>query len=336
MKHPFNKWPHDVLLSLHSSFAGFSLILGENSKLLQITTSQVTDEKRRHGKTEGSAESYDCSNQARLKRMRETCEENNMDQYEYRTYNNTLFLIVVDDERKLLYCQIGKSASSSFLEYFTKTTGKIKGEERIRVHTKKGLRSIGLDMIFNVSWLEVNTKYRDYTKIVVVRHPLQRLVSAYFHIFQNRNRSETLGSLTMDEFLANVTGKLLDANNHWSRFHNQCKLCFIKYDYVIQTETIDADIVGAADILGVPPNHTSDKLKSVLEQRNPNKNNQYRDGGMFRYDDILERFQSNYPSSMDRLLHLYREDMELFDYGWDRDRKKSVCRRSINSRQCCA
>ncbi len=316
------------MCNLH--FAGFTAAPSKNGILLsQMTKHKVAYQRDEQGETEDS-KSYDCSKQGRLRRMQEACEENPIDQYEYTTpigRNNTLFIIVVDDRRKILYCKIGKTGTTSFLDYFAKTTGKPVGS--INVQLKEDLRRVDLNMSYHVAVSEVNTRYKDYTKIIVVRHPLQRVISAYFHVFKVLKLYASM-NMTLHKFLRNVTGNLADYDGHWTRYHNRCKVCRVKYDYIMKSETIDIDIMATADLFGV--SNLTDDVKPVVETKNIGKRYS---SEMFRYDDLLKDFQLRYPLYMHRLLHLYKEDMELFDYGWDIAGKKSRCRASINSRQCC-
>ncbi len=302
------------------------------SEIPQTTEPTSTDNRGQHLTLENDG-SYDCSNQARLKRMREVCDENHMDHYKYTTRigcNKTLHIVIVDDERKIFYCQLGKVGSTSFLEYFAETTGKQEG--KIGVHLIRDLRTVGLNMSYDVPVSEVSTRYKDYTKIVLVRHPLQRVVSAYFQVLRKAKWLSSHDPMTLYEFLRNLTVGLVDYNCHWTRYHNQCKLCFVDYDYVLQTETIDGDILEIADVFEVPK-ITDKKLKAVLGHTKTRKGFS---SESFRYDDILKDFQLQHPLYMERLLRLYREDMELFDYGWDIQKKKSLCRQSVNSRECCS
>ncbi len=200
------------------------------------------------------------------------------------------------------------------------------------------LQRANIKMSWNVSVSDVNTKYKNYTKLILVRHPLQRVVSAYYEIMikrpqkqnerQNERQNETTKPMSLDEFLRNVTRNLMDHNPHWTRYHNRCKLCSVDYHYVIHTETMQSDLSKMAGVFRA----NRKRFGKTLEHRNVGMGNV---SEAFRYDQRLREFQLNYPVHMRRLLDLYRDDMELFDYGWDWHNTRSLCRGSTKSIKCC-
>ncbi len=276
---------------------------------------------------------YGCSNVDRVTRMDKICRQNHIREYKYESKigkNNTVNLLFVDDDRKLLYCQIGKVGSVTFIEYLLETK---LGTPFVK-NTYKYFTKANIKRIWKTPVSEIDAKYKDYTRFVVVRHPLQRVVSAYYETIIKRKlyrQNKSTEPMSLDEFLRNVTGNLMEDNDHWTRYHNVCKLCLIKYDYVVQTETMESDILKMADVFHdkrqIPP--ATLKYKHVgVHGENISE--------VFRYDRLLKEFQLKYPVYMERLLRLYMDDMQLFDYGWDSDNMRSLCRESIKTINCCS
>ncbi len=277
---------------------------------------------------------YGCSNVDRVRHMRKICRQTQISEYKYETArigkNNTVFLIYTDDDRKLLYCRIGKVGSSTFMDFLVQT--KLGTDSKHTGHTDKFLEKSNIKQICKVPVSEINAKYKDYTKIVAVRHPLQRLVSAHYEVMIRRQKYKQNNStepVALDEFLRNVTGNLMDHYPHWTRYHNRCKLCSINYHYIIQTETMESDISKMADVFRNSRQRPSEvQLKHInIGVGNISQT--------FRHDYLLREFQLRYPIYMQRLLRLYRDDMQLFDYGWDSENMMSLCQESRKSTKCC-
>ncbi len=284
--------------------------------------------------TEKQGREYGCANVDRVRRMREICRQTQSQKYQYtaRTaQNDKTFLIYIDADRKLLYCRIGKVGSTSFVNFLEQTT-----RSTYNSTTSTNLQHGNMESFQGVPVEEINTKYKDYTKIVVVRHPLQRVVSAYHQVINSTMRRRKLREnnrtepMTLDDFLRNVTGKWRDANIHWMRYQKSCKLCFIRYHYVIQTETMESDM---SKMAGVFRDERNPSRKAQLKHKNFGVGNKSQ---IFKHDHFLREFQLKYPTYMQRLLSYYGDDMQLFDYGWDSDKMMSLCRNSTKSPKCCS
>lgn len=120
-----------------------------------------------------------------------------------------------------------------------------------------------------------------YVQIIFVRHPLDRLLSAYRSKFVTRsienlrnffipygrdiirhyrsspsNLSLTWGAdVTFDEFLQSVLETpAADLNRHWAPYAEQCFPCNIGYDFIGTYETMDDDAKYLLDSWGVGEN----------------------------------------------------------------------------------
>ncbi|ELT92259.1 hypothetical protein CAPTEDRAFT_47802, partial [Capitella teleta] len=106
-----------------------------------------------------------------------------------------------------------------------------------------------------------------YYKVMIVRHPIERILSAYrdkfvyapmgegslegYNYVLTKYRNLPPSNLTtqdtrymqgevkisLDEFVRMVTDPEAPFNVHWDQFVTNCNPCVIKYDYVIRSET---------------------------------------------------------------------------------------------------
>ena len=109
------------------------------------------------------------------------------------------------------------------------------------------------------------TKEKSYFKVLVVRNPYQRLLSAYMDLIKenaphfkqisnqiaNRYRGTSSGierAATFGEFIEHVLHEYESntvrrgIDDHWTPIHQLCHPCEIRYDYIIKLEHHDDDV----------------------------------------------------------------------------------------------
>ena len=99
--------------------------------------------------------------------------------------------IIVDDKHQVLYCTIPKVACSSWKTVLTLMTGRVANVRNplsLDVHNGTFLSSVGLPRMNKYSPAEYDHLLRNYKKFVFVRHPLERLLSAYRDKFLKTNK----------------------------------------------------------------------------------------------------------------------------------------------------
>ncbi|ELT92818.1 hypothetical protein CAPTEDRAFT_191153, partial [Capitella teleta] len=123
-----------------------------------------------------------CAKGERVLRLREYCSKIPKDQIinegKKHVLDNHINLLAVD-KYKLLFCEIPKSGTSSWkylLMKLSSNSTEIKGG----AHDPKVLRSHKITSMKkgDTIW-DVAERYKDYHKVISVRHPLDRIISAY-------------------------------------------------------------------------------------------------------------------------------------------------------------
>ncbi|XP_049886586.1 carbohydrate sulfotransferase 11 [Pectinophora gossypiella] len=176
--------------------------------------------------------------------------------------------ILVNDEHKLLYCYVPKVACTNWKRILMILAGKSNDTDVLSItasiaHTPGLFRNLS-----TVAKPECDIMLENYHKMIIVRNPFERLLSAFRNklegemqsakYFQDRvgrriikafrenpsNESLELGhDVTFKEFVLFLTNKseeLADVvnNEHWQPITNLCHPCLIKYTLVGKYETL--------------------------------------------------------------------------------------------------
>ena len=116
-----------------------------------------------------------------------------------------------------------------------------------------------------------------YTKVMFVRHPLERLISAYRSKFQtiaqnteyyrrkygikiksrlrkeSLNSSEPVNDVRFDEFVSLVVTRLIKPlDRHWKPMADLCYPCAVRYDFVGRYENLQAHAAGHGPAARLP------------------------------------------------------------------------------------
>jgi chondroitin 4-sulfotransferase 11 len=172
-----------------------------------------------------------------------------------------------------------------------------------------------------------------------VRHPFDRLVSAWNNKFSQPNQScliqgrlaeiaseylqtidpfrsskfdPTRESLTLEQFLHLVSEKINSGfkNHHWASFYETCLPCHIHYDHVFRLETLSRDITSLYDYL-----RHFNETKSIPTITHANEHraiqSQQKMEAMAKiYKDIEVKIKLG-------LQRVYGRDLTLFGYKWE-------------------
>ncbi|XP_077513947.1 carbohydrate sulfotransferase 11-like [Amblyomma americanum] len=168
--------------------------------------------------------------------------------------------LFIDEKRSLAFCIIAKVASTSLKAFFKDLLG-----IRVRFNESDRRSWDDLHRAFHMQTHRLgprtlfgHDKGRGYTKALFVRHPFERLVSAYVDKAL-RPRSEIAWfykafwekipgvkaqnrSPTFPEFVDLLLGTpVRNWDEHWSPYYARCQPCLLDYDFVGKVETAARD-----------------------------------------------------------------------------------------------
>ncbi|ELT89340.1 hypothetical protein CAPTEDRAFT_207214 [Capitella teleta] len=287
-----------------------------------------------------------CRPETRLTELHNRCE-----QQQSKAHDPALAYrqILVDDQHQMLICMVPKAASTSIynLLYTTMT-----GETLTDPHCQPCWEKEGLLPLRSFPQSDIKNKLEHYVKIMVTRHPIDRLHSCWNHKFRPQK-----GSLRMKrpgkrllEFVhgqsvtGNYTEKLrtmeipfedlvklvqvyedkpeLEHNLHWMPITDLCDPCTIRYDHVLRVESLFRDSKVITDRLKIPHNQF------------PHMNNFQHAHENVMVPRQIEEFARLPQNLQDNMMQIYEDDLRLFGYGWETPNITCEYHKDGNERCC--
>ena len=240
----------------------------------------------------------------------------------------------MDGKHNVLFCSIPKVACSSWRSALALLTNNLPNRDANTlkgVHFTSFMNKIGLPSASALSLSQLQKAVNKYTKIMVVRHPLERLVSAYRDKFRTYNKwtkhfqlrygrrivllyrgnDATVEALkrghdvTFEEFLTfivdNVIPEAERINPHWDTYQHLCHPCHVKYDHVIKFETLEED--------------NSAILKRYFSVSNATEFFPKRNMKSVPSKDIMMQYYSNISKALvSKIYNMFKVDMDMFGY----------------------
>ena len=244
--------------------------------------------------------------------------------------NTRLDHILVNDEYRVLYCFIPKVASTNLKKIFFLLTGEKNKTDpsqikRAEVHS---VSRSPFTYLNTLSAQSVQHRLKHYRKVIFVREPLERLLSAFrdkfshgkntsvairqheaeaIKLFRENPSQQPLEDRHDLKFSAFVDYILYqkahsqEFDKHWDEYFNLCSPCYIRYNFIGRYETLEEDV----DLL----------LKKINPDQNvrfPKRKESYR---AKKTADILEKYYMSIdPQKIIKLQDVYRLDYSLFGY----------------------
>lgn len=227
--------------------------------------------------------------------------------------------LIVDDTYRLLYCYVPKVGCANWKRVFNVLYGDVSAPEEI-----KNVDHTSMKLLASYSPSEIKYRLGSYFKFMFVRHPLDRLLSAYrnkfgehFHDFERKYGVEIVkkyrqhppknpkgDDVTFPEFLDYVSNTAKEKlNEHWSRYVDLCQPCYISYEFIGYYERLDEDVNFILNAL---------QLDKVVHY--PAKQSYY----TALPDEDRHKYISEVPeSTLTSLEAKFRDDYRFFGYGRD-------------------
>ena len=252
--------------------------------------------------------------------VKEVCKRYNLNNPSEARYRLDIELMI-DTTHHLAYCRNAKVGSTTWMHHFNDLlpldqrpwddgTGNLNYSTRARINNAFKPSSLFQSERENpgkfFTKLFKDEKYEVFT---FVRHPFERLVSAYTNKINSEKVSfSSFADRVIDRF---IRVKLYRVNKHWRLFSSRCQHCYIPYTLIGRMETFDEDVQYII-------------LKNKLEKQLPitktlqfkSKNSSLR-GNKENRNITMQHFSQLEKQQIEKLYELYKLDFEMFEYDID-------------------
>ena len=230
--------------------------------------------------------------------MEKTCKQFKSESYSRNLSNvpKERFTFQYIEKYILLYCEILKAGSTTWMKG---TFPEIAREMGLKLKTRKDLASY-----FKVKSMDELKKIlgKDPVSFAIVRHPFERLVSAYLEKSVSWMRGKSF-EYTLKRVLAEAQTSpdemYTGMNNHYRPYDAVCLFCDIDYKIISKTETFAEDRSRILEMAGRP-------------EVDPVRKNVH---GGDQIEDWTKTHFKNIPTEVKTaLLDLYKYEFVLFSY----------------------
>lgn len=264
-----------------------------------------------------------CAQDSRQKHLKAACQNLRL-QKEKKTPSHSL---LIDEEHKIAYCSIPKSASTTWKRILGSSTsaGQGLGMWTHDAHSYKLAKLRGLKYVD----IKYHKNYTSYKKFMVVRHPLDRFLSAYFDKMSERdNKSEfekhrrnIIRKYGQANHSADYRGAMVTfknfvnyvlsggSNKHWDSYAFFCWPCHINYDFILRVETLEHDSLQLLAML----NQTRSFFREITGNVSPESSTTHPTAGFSPHH--ITHYQQLTPMTRRRLVEKFKFDFQLFGYN---------------------
>ena len=241
----------------------------------------------------------------------------------------------VSEALKAVYCMLPKTGSTSWrfaLANYNMSSADVASWTDSTYSLEEAavsLQGVLTKTLCDYSQQEQSEIFEEYFKFVSVRHPLERLHSAYkqkveavekqehrymFHVYNRRaivektHRFYSNDNITFPRFVRYLTlENPREFDVHWLPYYMRCNACLTKFDYIANLETMESDgaeMFHLMNMSGLRIPMFNQYSRNSLEERKLklSKKEFWKD-----YSKVPQR-------DMKKLLRTYRMDFEMYGY----------------------
>ena len=281
--------------------------------------------------SEDGSEPSNCSSLVRAHTVYARCRESES----VRAHYNNIY---VDDRNKVMYCYIPKVACTTFKALIassasqTPLTQITKGRNSLQfVHGNRFLPAHSVRRLKSYNGSERAKRIRSYFKFLAVRHPFDRLLSAWRDKRMHGGVKYNATDYQLKKFSAFLQHVANGAKNrHWKPMATTCNPCTMQYNSIVRLERANEDLPLILSKLPDPAGNSNTMQSN--NKMSPVSPSDKLAGLTSFYKDIDH-------SVIRTLLSIYSADFRLFGYGWKIDSSTGSCMRDVRnqkvSRNCC-
>ncbi|XP_007433737.1 carbohydrate sulfotransferase 9-like [Python bivittatus] len=247
------------------------------------------------------------------------CQNKNFSSSEKKLDEYVARQLFVDENYKFIYCEVPKVGCSIWKKIVLLLT----------LNLSRDVFEVNQDEIHKTNLLKRLSSYpskqqqellNSFTKVMITRHPLERLVSAYRDKFLHlepyysitvaneikalfRKNKNLTGNVTFQEFVNFVvTRDTKHLDIHWKPMFQLCDPCNIHYDILGKYETLDQDVSHVLSRIKAPQRVRYPNSKLYTERTNKDITTQYLK--KLNWDQIQ------------KITDVYQMDFSLFNYSF--------------------
>ncbi|KAG8036506.1 hypothetical protein G9C98_003828 [Cotesia typhae] len=321
-----------ILITTHLMFTFVHLETNNDNSIVNNNNDGLSTKFQRHKPAYSSIGSNALARSALIERQ-EKLQYNCEDIITTKQVNERILVpddfrnILVNDELELLYCYVPKVACTNWKRVLMIATGKWSGNNPLEIPGNLTHAAGTFKRLSNFTMTEIERKLSNYDTLIVVRHPLERLLSAYRNKFEtkdeisakyfqtrfgrriikNYRRNPSKESLakgddvTFSEFVDFITDKNINgtSNEHWKPIYQLCLPCDVNYNLISKYETLAEDAMEILERIG------AGSLTFPMRA----SSNEPTAGKLEHYYSMLTYKQ------MKKLAKMYKMDLKLFEYS---------------------
>ena len=262
-------------------------------------------------------------------------------------HKGTMQQLLVQDRNKVMFCPLCKVASSTMKQLLINTSGvNLRNISGHKTGKRYYMKVKGVTSITDYNLTGITQRLKHYHSFMTVRHPFDRLLSAYYEKFSHpyanfaakkqrlRQVIETeyagklkyegkLPMITLAQFLELIAKRQHEFTNaHWASFMSHCDPCLLQFKQILRLETMEDDLVPLLKRITYPDG--SDPVAGK-----PRRGHRIHIDRLQQVTDVFRNISSDI---IDGLMDIYRLDFQIFGYTWDK--KKGAGITKIDNEKC--